>query len=73
MRRPWRYMTERDVPEIQRRLRLYRDNAPKRIVEEMGVHVNTVTTINLGRHPVQARLRTEYRRILVRLRGRSAA
>jgi hypothetical protein len=50
---------ERDVAEIERRLRLYREKAPKRIAEEMGVHLNTVTTINLGRHPVQARLATD--------------
>jgi hypothetical protein len=58
-RRPWRYMTERDVAEIERRLRLYRDNAPKRIAEDMRVHVNTVTVVNLGRHPIQARLASE--------------
>jgi hypothetical protein len=58
-RRPWRYMTERDATEIKRRLRLYRENAPKRIAEEMRVHLNTVTVVNLGRHPIQARLATE--------------
>jgi hypothetical protein len=47
----------RDMAEIERRLRLHRENAPKRIAQEMGVHLNTVCTINLGRHPVQARLR----------------
>jgi hypothetical protein len=24
----------------------------------MGVHLNTLTTVNLGRHPIQARLGT---------------
>ena len=56
-RRPFRMLLERDVAEIERRLRLYRENAPKRIAEELGVHINTVCTVNLGRHPVQARLR----------------
>jgi hypothetical protein len=55
-RRPWRMLLERDVAEIERRLRLYRENTPQRIAEEMGVHVNTVSTINLRRHPIQARL-----------------
>jgi hypothetical protein len=54
-RRPWRMLIERDVAEIARRLRLYRENAPKRIAAEMRVHVNTVTVVNLGRHPIQAR------------------
>jgi hypothetical protein len=49
-------LLERDVAEIERRLRLYRENCPKRICEELGVHQNTVTAINLGRHPIQARL-----------------
>ncbi len=53
MRRPFRMLLERDVAEIERRLRLYRENAPKRIAEELGVHINTVCTVNLGRHPVQ--------------------
>jgi hypothetical protein len=48
-------LLERDVAEIERRLRLYRDNAPKRIAEQLGVHINTVCTVNLGRHPVQIR------------------
>jgi hypothetical protein len=56
-RRPWRMLLGRDMAEIERRLRLHRENAPKRIAQEMGVHLNTVCTINLGRHPVQARLR----------------
>jgi hypothetical protein len=55
-RRPFRMLLERDVEEIERRLRLYRDNAPKRIADELGVHINTVCTVNLGRHPVQMRL-----------------
>jgi hypothetical protein len=58
-RRPWRMLIERDVAEIERRQRLYRDNAPKRIAEEMRLHLNTVCTINFGRHPIQARLATE--------------
>lgn len=60
-RRPrrWRMLLERDVAEIERRLRLYRENAPKRIAEDLKVHVNTVCSINLGRHPVQVRLRRE--------------
>lgn len=56
-RRPWRMLLERDVAEIERRLALlYRANCPKRSAEEMGVHLNTVCTINLARHPVQVRL-----------------
>jgi hypothetical protein len=55
-RRPWRMLIERDVAEIERRLRLYRDNAPKRIAEELRVHPNTVCAINLGRHVIQRRL-----------------
>jgi hypothetical protein len=58
-RRPWRYLLERDIAEVERRLRLYRANTPKRIAEEMGLHINTICVINLGRHPVQARLATE--------------
>jgi hypothetical protein len=54
VRRPWRMLLERDVAEIERRLRLYRDNCPKRIAEDMGVHINTVSKVNLGLHPVQA-------------------
>jgi hypothetical protein len=57
-RRRWRMLLERDVAEIERRLRLYRENCPKRICQDMGVHPNTVCAINLGRHPVQARLGT---------------
>jgi hypothetical protein len=49
-------LLERDVLEIERRLRLYRENCPKRICEDLGVHINTVSKINLGLHPVQARL-----------------
>jgi hypothetical protein len=60
-RRPWRMLIERDVAEIERRLRLYRENTPKRIAEEMGVHINTVTAVNLKRHPIQARLAAERR------------
>lgn len=50
-------LLESDIAEIERRLLLYRLNAPKRIAEDLGVHINTVTTVNLGRHPVQIRLR----------------
>jgi hypothetical protein len=56
-RRPWRMLLERDAAEIERRLRLHRENCPKRICQELGVHPNTVSAINLGRHPVQARRR----------------
>jgi hypothetical protein len=52
-------LIERDVAEVERRLRLYRANTPKRIAEEMHLHPNTISTINLGRHPIQARLATE--------------
>jgi hypothetical protein len=55
-RRPCGPLLESDIAEIERRL-LYRLNAPKRIAKDLGVHINTVTTINLGRHPVQIRLR----------------
>ncbi|MGH3426799.1 MAG: hypothetical protein ACRD3Q_17590 [Terriglobales bacterium] len=55
VRRPWRMLLERDVLEIERRLALHRDNAPKRIAAELRVHPNTISAINLGRHPVQAR------------------
>jgi hypothetical protein len=55
-RRPWRYLIESDVAEIQRRLKRYRENAPKKIASDLGVHLNTVTVVNLGRHPIQARL-----------------
>lgn len=58
VRRPWRMLIERDVAEIERRLELYRGNAPKRITADLNVHPNTITKINLGRHPVQARLAT---------------
>lgn len=58
-RRRWRMLLERDVAEIERRLRLYRENAPKRIAQDLHVHLNTVCSINLGRHPVQVRLRKE--------------
>jgi hypothetical protein len=61
-------LLERDVAEIERRLQLYRENNPKRIAEELGVHINTVTAINLGRHHVQLRLRqtrTPYRQLSV--------
>jgi hypothetical protein len=55
-------LIERDVAEIERRLSLYRANTPKRIAQEMGVHQNTVTTINLKRHPIQMRLAADSRR-----------
>jgi hypothetical protein len=58
-KRPWRTLLERDVAEIERRLVLYRSNTPKRIAEEMRVHLNTVCTINLKRHPIQGRLAAE--------------
>jgi hypothetical protein len=58
-RRLWRTLIERDIAEVERRLRLYRANTPKRIAEEMRLHPNTISTINLGRHPIQARLATE--------------
>lgn len=54
-RRPWRMLLERDVAEVERRLALYRSNTPQRIASEMGLHLNTITKINLGRHPIQAR------------------
>jgi hypothetical protein len=59
VRRPWRYLLERDIAEVERRLRLYRANTRKRIAEEIRLHPNTIRTINLGRHPIQARLATE--------------
>jgi hypothetical protein len=49
-------LLERDVAEIERRLRLHRENAPKRIAADLAVHENTVSKINLGRHWVQTRL-----------------
>jgi len=49
---PCRMLLERDVAEIERRLALYRANCPKR-AEEMGVHINAVSKINLGLHPVR--------------------
>jgi hypothetical protein len=49
-------LLEREVAEIERRLRLHRDNAPKRIAADLAVHENAVSKINLGRHPVQVRL-----------------
>jgi hypothetical protein len=58
-RRRWRTLIGRDVAEVERRLRLYRANTPKRIAEEMHLHPNTISTINLGRHPIQARLAIE--------------
>ena len=58
-RRPWRYLTERDVTEVERRLALYRSNTPQRIAADLGLHPNTITKINLGRHPIQARLAAE--------------
>jgi hypothetical protein len=58
VRRPFRMLLERDVAEVERRLRLHRENAPKRIAAELGLHENTISRINLGRHPVQIRLGT---------------
>ena len=51
-------LLERDMAEgeVERRLRLHRENAPKRIAGDMGLHLNTISAINLGRHPVQLRL-----------------
>jgi hypothetical protein len=49
-------LLERDVAEIERRLKLYRENCPKRICEDLGIHQNTVTKVHLGRHPIHARL-----------------
>jgi hypothetical protein len=60
-RRAWRYLTEREVIEVERRLALYRANTPQRIAADVGLHPNTVTKINLGRHPIQARLGVERR------------
>jgi DNA-binding transcriptional ArsR family regulator len=57
VRRPFRMLLERDVAEIERRLALYRENCPKQIAEDLGVHPSTISAINLGRHPVQARMR----------------
>jgi hypothetical protein len=44
-----------------------------RIAQDLGVHVNTVTTINLGRHAVQLRLRREYQRMVTALEIASRA
>lgn len=52
-------LIEADVREIERRLRLHRANSPKRIAAELHVHPNTICQINLGRHPVQQRLRRQ--------------
>jgi len=49
-------LLERDVAEIARRLRLYRENCPKYIAEERGVYPNTVAKVQLVWHPVQTRL-----------------
>jgi hypothetical protein len=62
-RRPWRMLLERDVAEVERRLRLHRENAPKRIAADLQLHPNTVSRINLGRHPVQLRLSSFVRRV----------
>ena len=55
-RRPWRMLLERDVAEIERRLALHRENSVKSICRDLHVHPNTVSAINLKRHPVQLRL-----------------
>ena len=55
VRRPWRMLLERGVAEIERRLRLYRSSAPKAIAADMGMHINAVSKVNLGQHPVQTR------------------
>jgi FixJ family two-component response regulator len=65
--RACRMLLERDVAEIERRLALYRANSSKRIAQDLGVHLNTVTTINLGRHAVQQRLRRDYQHMLTAL------
>jgi hypothetical protein len=46
--RPWRMLLERDMADVERRLRLHRD---------------TVRRINLGRNPVQPRLSSVVRRV----------
>jgi hypothetical protein len=46
-RRPFRMLIERDVAEIERRLELYRENAPKRIAADLNIQPNTITKINL--------------------------
>jgi hypothetical protein len=48
-------LLEADVREIERRLRLHRENSPKRIAADMRVHVNTISAVNLGRHRIQKR------------------
>ena len=58
VRRPWCTLIERDIADVERRPRLYRAKTPKRIAEDMGRHPNTISTINLRRHPIQARLAT---------------
>ena len=55
-RRPFRTLLERDVAEVEPRLRLQRENAPRRIAADLRLHRNTASLINLGRHPVQPRL-----------------
>jgi hypothetical protein len=62
-------LLERDVLEIERRLALHRENTPKRIAVELRVHPNTISAINLGRHPVQAR----FGRTLARAYGGSGS
>ncbi len=57
VRRPLRMLLERDVAEIERRLTLYRANTPKAIAADMGVHINTVSKINLGLHRCRCRAR----------------
>ena len=56
-RPPGAPLLEADVREIERRLRLHRENSPKRIAAEMRVHANTVSAVNLGRHRIQQRTR----------------
>jgi hypothetical protein len=51
-------LLEHEVREIERRLRLHRDHAPKKIAADLGVHPNTISCIALGRHRIQQRLRT---------------
>ncbi len=58
-RPPGAPLLEADVFEIMRRLALHKAHAPKRIAAELRVHLNTISAINLGRHPVQARIRAE--------------
>lgn len=48
-------LSERDVADIERRLQLYRENAPKRIAHELGVDKDVIYHIGLGVHAIQVR------------------